>query len=81
MSRDILESLAAGKGPERALFALGYAGWQPGQLEAEMLANSWLSVPATPEIVFDIPFENRWTYAAESMGIDISRMSPHAGHA
>jgi len=81
LSRDILDSLAAGKGPERSLVALGYAGWEPGQLEAEMLANTWINVPASPQIIFDIPFADRWAKAADSLGIDISRLSPHAGHA
>ena len=81
LSRDVLDALAAGTGPDKALVALGYAGWEPGQLEAEMLANTWLNAPASPEIVFDIPFADRWTFAADSLGIDISRLSPHAGHA
>lgn len=81
LSRDILDALAAGTGPQKALVALGYAGWEPGQLEAEMLSNTWLSVPATPEIIFDVPFSRRWLSAAEILGIDISRMSPDAGHA
>ncbi len=81
LSRDVLAALAAGMGPDRSLVALGYAGWEPGQLEAEMLANTWLNVPASPEIVFDIPFADRWASAADSLGVDISRLSPHAGHA
>lgn len=81
LSRDVLDSLAAGKGPDKSLVALGYAGWEPGQLEAEMLANTWLSVPADPEIVFDTPFADRWFRAADSLGIDISRISLDAGHA
>jgi putative transcriptional regulator len=81
LSRDIIDAMATGHGPEQSLVALGYAGWQPGQLEEEMLANSWLSVPATPEIVFDIPFADRWDSAARTLGIDIARMSPDAGHA
>ncbi len=81
LSRDILDSLAAGKGPDRSLVALGYAGWEPGQLEAEMLANTWINVPASPQLIFDTPFADRWTKAADSLGIDISRLSPHAGHA
>ena len=81
LSRDIIDALATGHGPEQSLVALGYAGWEPGQLEEEMLANSWLSVPATPEIVFDIPFAERWDSAACTLGIDIARMSPDAGHA
>lgn len=80
-SRDILDAMAAGTGPEKSLVALGYAGWQPGQLEAEMRANSWLTVPAKPSIIFDLPFAERWAAAAETLGIDISRMAPDAGHA
>ena len=81
LSRDILDAIAAGHGPQKALVALGYAGWEPGQLEAEMLANTWLSVPATPEIIFDVPFSRRWLSAAEILGVDINRMSSDAGHA
>ncbi len=81
LSRDVLDALAAGNGPDKTLVALGYAGWEPGQLEAEMLANTWLNVPASPEIVFDTPFAERWSHAADSLGIDISRISPDAGHA
>ena len=81
LSRDVLDAMAAGDGPEQSLVALGYAGWEPGQLENEMLENTWLSVPASKEIIFDTPFEKRWESAARSMGIDISTISPHAGHA
>ncbi len=81
LSRDVLDALAAGNGPDQTLVALGYAGWEPGQLEAEMLTNTWLNVPASPEIVFNTPFAERWNHAADSLGIDISRMSPDAGHA
>jgi putative transcriptional regulator len=80
-SRDVLDSLAAGLGPDNSIVALGYAGWEPGQLEAEMLRNAWLTVPATPELIFEVPFEMRWSKAAETMGIDIQKISPHAGHA
>ena len=81
LSRDVIDSLASGTGPDRSVVALGYAGWEAGQLEQEMLHNTWLTVPATPELIFDVPFEERWASAAESMGIDISKLSPHAGHA
>ncbi len=81
LSRDVLDALAAGNGPDQTLVALGYAGWEPGQLEAEMMANTWLNVPASSEIVFDTPFAERWNHAADSLGIDISRISPDAGHA
>ncbi|HSG58068.1 MAG TPA: YqgE/AlgH family protein [Woeseiaceae bacterium] len=81
LSRDVIDALGRGAGPEKSLVALGYAGWQPGQLEDEMLANSWLSVPASPEIVFDMPFSERWASAARTLGIDISQISQDAGHA
>ena len=81
LSRDIIDAMASGEGPSKSLVALGYAGWEPGQLEYEMLANSWLNVPATPGIVFDMPFNQRWMSAAKTLGIDISRMTPDAGHA
>lgn len=80
-SQDILAAMAQGTGPRRALMALGYAGWGAGQLEAEMAANAWLSVPASPAIVFDTPFEARWSAAAGLLGINLATMSPDAGHA
>ena len=81
LSRDIIDAMASGDGPDKSLVALGYAGWEAGQLENEMLANSWLNVPATSDIVFDMPFSDRWAAAARAIGIDLSRMSPDAGHA
>ena len=81
LSRDVIDAMAEGGGPERSLVALGYAGWEPGQLENEMLANSWLNVPASTAIVFDMPFADRWAAAAKVLGIDISQLSPDAGHA
>ena len=81
LSRDVIDAMAIGDGPEKSLVAIGYAGWEPGQLEEEMLANSWLSVAATPELVFDTPFAERWDSAARLLGIDIAQISPDAGHA
>lgn len=81
LSRDILDAMAAGRGPDKTLVALGYAGWEPGQLEAEILANSWLHVPASPDVIFDVPFAERWQHAAKSLGVDISLMATDAGHA
>lgn len=80
-SRDVIDAMAAGEGPAKSLVAIGYAGWEPGQLEAEMLANSWLNVAATPQLVFDTPFEERWDSAARLLGIDMASISPDAGHA
>jgi len=81
LSRDVIDAMATGDGPEPTLVAVGYAGWEAGQLEQEMLANAWLNVPATPEIVFDTPFADRWDSAARTLGIDIASMTPDAGHA
>ena len=81
LSRDVLDAMAAGSGPDQSVVALGYAGWEAGQLEQEMLQNTWLNVPASPEIVFDVPFTDRWSVAAEIIGIDISQISSHVGHA
>ncbi|MDJ0919336.1 MAG: YqgE/AlgH family protein [Woeseiaceae bacterium] len=81
LSRDVIDALAEGTGPERSVVALGYAGWQAGQLEEEIMENSWLNVPASLEIIFETPFAQRWTAAAESLGIDISRIAPDAGRA
>ena len=81
LSRDIIDAMALGDGPDDTLVALGYAGWEAGQLEDEMLANSWLNVPATPEIVFDTPFGKRWDSAARTLGIDIASLPTDAGHA
>lgn len=81
LSRDVLDAMASGDGPGKSLVALGYAGWDAGQLEAEMLENTWLSVPATPEIIFDVPFEDRWQSAANVLGIDLNQLSADAGHA
>ena len=80
-SRDILQSLACGEGPEQALVALGYAGWGAGQLEREMTENAWLSGPADPNIVFKTANGQRWSAAAALLGVDLSLLSGDAGHA
>jgi len=80
-SRDVLEAIADGKGPDHKLVALGYAGWGGGQLEEEMSANSWLSGPADEEIIFSLPAEARWQAAAHLLGVDLNLLSGEAGHA
>ena len=60
---------------------IGYAGWEAGQLEAEIEANSWITVPATPELVFHTPDAVKWDMAAKSLGVDMVRYSFAAGHA
>lgn len=80
-SRDILEAMARGEGPEQSLIALGYAGWGGGQLEQEILDNSWLSVPAEQEILFNLPPARRWEAAAKLLGVDLNILSSESGHA
>ncbi len=80
-SKDILESLAAGRGPDDVLLALGYAGWGPGQLEEELADNAWLTLPAEAEILFATPWQKRWHAAAARHGIDLSGIGSQAGHA
>jgi putative transcriptional regulator len=80
-SRDILTAVAQGAGPERAVVALGYAGWGAGQLEHEVLQNAWLSGPADSSIIFDLPYEERYESAARLLGVDLDRLSGEAGHA
>jgi len=81
LSRDVIDAMASGDGPTKSLVAVGYAGWEPGQLEKEMMSNSWLTVDATAELVFDTPFEERWDSAARLLGVDITSICPDAGHA
>ena len=80
-SRDILQAIARGEGPEKRLLALGYAGWSPGQLEQELAANTWLSGPADKAIIFDQPASQRWQAAASDLGVDLSLLSTETGHA
>lgn len=80
-SRDILEALAQGRGPRNVLIALGCAGWGAGQLESELAENSWLTVPADTQILFDAPMESRWQRAAASIGVDLFRLTDYSGRA
>lgn len=80
-SRDVLEAMARGEGPARALVALGCAGWGAGQLDAELVENSWLTVPADGEILFALPLDARWQAAAGRIGVDLAHMPGYAGHA
>ncbi len=80
-SKDILIDVARGRGPERLLMALGYAGWGAGQLEEEIRQNSWLTVPASKELVFETPIEQRWRAAAGSIGIHPSSLILNPGNA
>ncbi|MEL7448450.1 MAG: YqgE/AlgH family protein [Pseudomonadota bacterium] len=80
-SRDILDAIATGNGPDDELIALGCAGWGAGQLEQELSENAWLSVPATEELIFETPFDDRWAASARLLGVDLNSLSREAGHA
>lgn len=80
-SKDILADMAANKGPQHTLVALGYAGWDAGQLEEEIAANHWLVVPADYQIIFETKREQQWTAAARRLGIDVNLISNQMGHA
>jgi putative transcriptional regulator len=80
-SRDVLAAIARGDGPGDAIVALGYAGWDGGQLEDEIRANAWLNAPVDRGILFDLPYEDRWEAAARLLGVDLARISPLSGNA
>ncbi len=80
-AREILEAIAAGRGPQHYLVALGYAGWGEGQLEEEIKENAWLTCPVSKAVLFEVPFEDRVYKAAAALGIDFRLISGQAGHA
>jgi putative transcriptional regulator len=77
----ILEDIAHARGPEKYMFLLGYAGWGPGQLETELIADGWLTVPGDDNIIFDVADEDKWRTAAMLYGIDISTFGDVIGYA
>ena len=80
-SKDVLEALANGSGPQRVVVTLGYASWGEGQLESEIGENSWLTVPADPAVIFDTPIEQRYDKALSLLGLQAWMLSSEAGHA
>jgi len=78
---DILEDMARGEGPAQAIVALGYAGWGPGQLEAEIAQNGWLICPATRDLVFGTPDVRKWEAALTAIGVSPLTLSASAGRA
>ncbi len=80
-SRDILEAIAAGNGPQHAIVALGYSGWSPGQIEHELRENAWLTAPVDLAILFTTPLDERWQAAATLVGVNLEWISPYAGNA
>jgi putative transcriptional regulator len=83
LSRDtrVLEDIANERGPEKFLFAVGYAGWGPGQLEQELVSQGWLTIPGQDSIIFDVPDDEKWRQAAAVYGIDISTYQDFIGNA
>lgn len=80
-SKDILFDMVHGAGPDESLVALGYAGWDAGQLDQELADNVWLSCPADTRILFELPSDKRLSAAASTLGIDLSLLTSQAGHA
>jgi putative transcriptional regulator len=80
-SKDILEAVGRGEGPQKILVTLGYAGWSAGQLEHELSQSAWLTVEAKDAIIFDLPAEERLAAAMELLGVDFARLADEAGHA
>ena len=78
---DVLRSVAKGRGPARAALILGYAGWAPGQLEAEVANNDWLTSTAVEDLVFDSEFDSKYERALLAMGVRASSLSTNFGHA
>lgn len=80
-SRDVLQAVAEGTGPERLFVTLGYAGWGAGQLESEMAQNAWINVEADASVIFDVAPEDRYAAALKLLGVDPLMLSSGAGHA
>jgi putative transcriptional regulator len=78
---DVLEDIAAGRGPSRVMMMLGYAGWGPGQLEGEIAQNGWLTCEGGSDLIFDAPDTEKWSRALERMGVDPALLSGAAGSA
>ena len=79
-SADVVDTFGTLLEPEKYLVALGCASWEPNQLEREIMNNSWLVVPATEQILFDLPYEERWLAANQLLGIDSHNFAGQVGH-
>lgn len=80
-SNDIIRAIAQDNGPKDSLVTLGYSGWNEDQLEKEVMDNIWLVCPYRSEILYDVPFEDRWEYAGLTLGVKMSQLSSSVGHA
>jgi len=79
-SRDILQALVDNQGPARLLAALGYAGWEAGQLEEELINNSWINCPVDFQLLFETPAELRWEKAGQLLGVNLANLLSTVGH-
>lgn len=80
-SREVLEAIAAGRGPDRFVLCLGYAGWGGGQLEEEIAQGAWLTLPLDPALLFDVPVDECWKRCYEQLGIDPHQLAITIGNA
>lgn len=80
-SNDIIRAIATDNGPKDVLVTLGYSAWVENQLEKEVVDNIWLVCPYKAEILYDVPFDERWEYAGSTLGIKMNQLSSAAGHA
>ena len=80
-SNDIIRAIAEDDGPKDALITLGYVGWGENQLEQEMSENDWLVCPYKPELLYDVPFKERWEYAGLMIGVNMNQLTSSVGHA
>ncbi|MCE3233238.1 MAG: hypothetical protein K0R98_1495 [Rickettsiaceae bacterium] len=78
---DAIKAISSGKGPRKSIIALGYAGWGAGQLEEEIMANSWLTAPASENLIFDIENHLKWNESAKVLGVNLHQYSTTIGHA
>ncbi len=77
---DVLKAITQGRGPQKSLLTLGYAGWSAGQLDEEIIDNGWLTVGADDGLIFDLDIDEKWDSAIGKLGFDISMLSTEAGH-
>ncbi len=80
-SNDIIRAIATDCGPKDALVTLGYVGWEGNQLDQEVINDVWLVCPYTSELLYDIPFEQRWEYAGLTIGVKMEQLTSNSGHA
>ena len=78
---DVIRKLASGEGPKHSLIALGYVGWAPGQLDAELQKHGWICCKADKQIIFDVPHMIRWQVALNNMGLQVNQITDYSGHA